>query len=53
MIEAWARGDDTDGLGDALPPDVAWQATLWRHLRDRLGVPSPAERLAAGVRSPP
>ena len=48
MIEAWVAGDDTDGLGDALPPDVAWQATLWRHLRDRLAVPSPAERLTAG-----
>jgi exodeoxyribonuclease V gamma subunit len=48
MIAAWVAGDDTDGSGGVLPPDVAWQATLWRHLRDRLAVPSPAERLTAG-----
>lgn len=27
------------------PPDRAWQAELWRRLRERIGVPSPAERL--------
>jgi exodeoxyribonuclease V gamma subunit len=46
MIEAWAAGDDTDGLGQPLPADVAWQAALWRCLRARLSTPSPAERLA-------
>ena len=50
MIERWAAGDDVDGRGAALPADLAWQATLWRLLRERLGVPSPAERLGAGVR---
>ena len=44
MIEAWVAGDDTDGDGAPLPPDVAWQAPLWRHLRERIGTPSPAER---------
>ena len=29
------------------PEDMAWQAELWRHLRQRLGVPSPAERFEA------
>jgi exodeoxyribonuclease V gamma subunit len=48
MIEAWAASYDTYGSGDVLPPDVAWQARLWRHLRDRLAVPSPAERLSTG-----
>ena len=28
-----------------LPDEAAWQAELWRRLRERLGQPSPAERL--------
>ena len=42
MLRAWADGQ--------MPPegtDGAWQAELWRRLRDRLGVPGPAERLAS------
>ena len=50
MIERWAAGDDVDADGAALPADLAWQATLWRLLRERIAVPSPAERLAPGVR---
>ena len=46
MIERWVAGDDVDDRGDALPADLAWQAELWRRLRARLAVPSPAERLA-------
>src|SRR5918997_4314994 len=45
MLRDWADGRDTDGH-DPLPADLAWQAELWRRLRDRLG-PSPAERLEA------
>jgi exodeoxyribonuclease V gamma subunit len=45
MLRAWAAGDDSDGTGRALPADAAWQAELWRRLRDRIGHPSPAERL--------
>jgi exodeoxyribonuclease V gamma subunit len=45
MLRDWAEGRDTDGC-DPLPPDMRWQAELWRRLRERLG-PSPAERLAA------
>ena len=45
MLQAWATGDDTDGLGERLPVDVRWQAALWRRLRARLAQPSPAERL--------
>jgi exodeoxyribonuclease V gamma subunit len=48
MLAAWAAGADVDGRGDALPPDLVWQAGLWRLLRERLAVPSPAERLAPG-----
>jgi exodeoxyribonuclease V gamma subunit len=35
MVEAWARGEQPD----------EWQPELWRRLRARIGVPSPAERL--------
>lgn len=42
----WAAGHDTDGLGEPLPRDLCWQAELWRRVRERLAVPSPAERLA-------
>jgi exodeoxyribonuclease V gamma subunit len=45
MVVAWAAGDDTDGRGQQLPPDLAWQAELWRRLRARVGTSSPAERL--------
>jgi exodeoxyribonuclease V gamma subunit len=37
MVRAWAAGDDSP----------SWQAELWRHLRQRIGVDSPAERLQA------
>ena len=39
--EAWAAGDDTDGHGQPLPADVAWQAPLWRCLRERAGDAQP------------
>jgi exodeoxyribonuclease V gamma subunit len=35
MIRGWAAGENGHG----------WQAELWRRLRERIGVPSPAERL--------
>ncbi|MEW6477007.1 MAG: exodeoxyribonuclease V subunit gamma [Actinomycetota bacterium] len=45
MLRAWAAKEDTDGAGRPLSPQWAWQAELWRRLRDRIGVASPAERL--------
>ena len=45
MLRCWATGEDTDGEGRPLPDDTAWQARLWRQLRERIGQPSPAERL--------
>ncbi|MGI8457486.1 MAG: exodeoxyribonuclease V subunit gamma [Propionibacteriaceae bacterium] len=48
MINHWLVGADVDGQGRALAPDRAWQAEIWRRLRAMVGVPSPAERLAAG-----
>ena len=47
MVRAWAGGGGApDADGQPLPVDVAWQAELWRRLRQRIGLPSPAERLA-------
>jgi exodeoxyribonuclease V gamma subunit len=45
MLQAWARGEDSNGSGDPLPPVAVWQAELWRRLRAAIAVPSPAERL--------
>ena len=45
MVRAWARSQDTDATGRALPDDALWQAELWRRLRSRIGIASPAERL--------
>ncbi|HKN40071.1 MAG TPA: exodeoxyribonuclease V subunit gamma, partial [Acidimicrobiia bacterium] len=56
MLRAWAAKEDTDGAGRPLRPQWAWQAELWRRLRDRIGVPSPAERLdeaCAALRADP
>jgi exodeoxyribonuclease V gamma subunit len=49
MIKSWSQGRDVDPSGAALPADRAWQAELWRRLRDELAVPSPAERLDSAV----
>ncbi len=40
MVRAWAAGDDA-----GIPPDAAWQAELFRRLRQRIAEPDPAERL--------
>lgn len=45
MVRAWAAGADSTGDGSPLDADLAWQAELWRRLRARVGVPSPAELL--------
>ena len=44
MLAAWARGEDLDAVGAALPAASGWQAELWRRLRARIGVPDLAER---------
>ena len=43
MLAAWERHDEGT-LTSARPEDMAWQAELWRLLRRRLAVASPAER---------
>jgi exodeoxyribonuclease V gamma subunit len=47
MLRDWAAGRDTDGFGDALDGDLAWQAELWRRVRGEVGSESPAERIDA------
>jgi exodeoxyribonuclease V gamma subunit len=49
MIRDWIRGDDSDGAGSALDPDLRWQAEIWRRLRHTVGTQSPAERIDAAV----
>ena len=44
MLEAWLDDRQTDASGAPLPPEAVWQAELWRRLRARIAVPSPAER---------
>ncbi len=45
MIRSWAGpGDDLDGAGAPLDEGAAWQARLWRAVRDRISQPSPPER---------
>jgi exodeoxyribonuclease V gamma subunit len=50
LLTHWSDGDDTDGLGAALDPDLAWQPHLWRRLCRRIDAPTPAERQADTVR---
>jgi exodeoxyribonuclease V gamma subunit len=47
MLQAWARGEDSNGAGEPLPAGAVWQAELWRRLRAAIALPSPAERLDA------
>jgi exodeoxyribonuclease V gamma subunit len=49
MIESWAQGRDVDATGSPLSEDRAWQAELWRRLRDEIDAPSPAERMQAAM----
>ena len=44
MLEAWLAGHDHDAADEPLRPEAAWQAELWRRLREQIAVPSPAER---------
>jgi exodeoxyribonuclease V gamma subunit len=53
LLTAWLRGA---GAPDGRAADLAWQPELWRRLRERIGAPSPAERLeeaCAALRADP
>ncbi len=54
MVLGWLEGLEDGARHGGEPPDATgqepgnhWQAELWRRLRRRIGVPSPAERLEA------
>ena len=47
LITDWDTGADTDGCGSALPEDLLWQPRLWRAVREAIGIPAPAQRIAA------
>ncbi|HWJ09392.1 MAG TPA: exodeoxyribonuclease V subunit gamma, partial [Nocardioides sp.] len=36
LVTDWREGRDTDGAGNALAPDLAWEAELWRRLLARM-----------------
>ncbi|TIC85046.1 exodeoxyribonuclease V subunit gamma [Nocardioides sp. GY 10113] len=44
LVADWREGRDTDGIGGALPPDLRWQAELWRRLLERMGGEAPDQR---------
>ncbi len=45
MVLQWAEHHDVDGSGRPLAEHHRWQPQLWRRVRDRIGTPSPPERL--------
>ncbi len=47
VLAAWERGEDTDGAGVTVPPDLDWQPPLWRKVVAEVGAPSPHERHTA------
>lgn len=56
MVRAWAAGRlhgaaalGTGAGGTGGSAGQEWQAELWRRLRERVGVPSPAERLESAL----
>src|SRR3954467_11749972 len=44
LLGAWSPGLATDGLGDELDGDLAWQPPLWRALTQAVAAPVPAAR---------
>lgn len=46
MVREWLTGGAGNGLGGALPSDLGWAPPLMREVRQLVGVPGPAERLA-------
>ncbi|MDH2413032.1 exodeoxyribonuclease V subunit gamma [Nocardioides sp. CER19] len=46
LVADWSAGRDTDGCGQPVPDDLAWQPALWRRLVARVAAPAPHERQA-------
>ncbi|WGX97249.1 exodeoxyribonuclease V subunit gamma [Nocardioides sp. L-11A] len=58
LVRDWRAGRDTDGAGEPLAADLAWEAELWRRLVDRMAAAGHAEppdvrhdRVRAALRS--
>ncbi len=49
MLLDWLRGASGDGAGGQVDPDLRWQAEVWRRVREQVGVPGLAERLAGAA----
>jgi exodeoxyribonuclease V gamma subunit len=47
LLADWSDGDPTDGLGNRLDDDLAWQPPLWRAVAAAVDAPVPAERHTA------
>jgi exodeoxyribonuclease V gamma subunit len=45
LVQRWSKGEDLDVGGRPLSNEDLWQPHLWRLVRDRIGFPSPPERL--------
>jgi exodeoxyribonuclease V gamma subunit len=41
VLADWSEGRNTDGRGDPIDGDLAWQPELWRRLADRIDAPPP------------
>ncbi|HMR94542.1 MAG TPA: exodeoxyribonuclease V subunit gamma [Microthrixaceae bacterium] len=50
MVRSWVDGRPVDGLGHPVPSGLRWQPELFRMVRDRVGLPSPPERLEKALR---
>ena len=46
LLADWSAALDTDGLGQELEGDLAWQPHLWRALTEAVDAPVPAQRHA-------
>jgi exodeoxyribonuclease V gamma subunit len=46
LLTDWFDGRDTDGRGDPIDDDLAWQPELWRRTVDQIGAPPPHVRHA-------
>jgi exodeoxyribonuclease V gamma subunit len=54
LVQEWCDGNDVDAIGRRLDLNDSWQPHLWRLVRERVGQPSPVERLPGlldGVRT--
>lgn len=47
MVRSWHEGRYLDGAGAPIASESRWQPDLWRRVRERIGVASPAETLGA------